>query len=780
MNNSTLDKNETIKNKKLLSDLPNPLYLNLGCGTDIRENFVNIDINIFHPNVLNIDVRKLPFQDNTVDLILASDIIEHFSHREIDNIFIEWARTLKPKGLLIIRCPSLKLQTKAYLNNIWNADIASYMIFGSQKTEMDYNHIAFDDNSIKQHLKKAGLQVIELKEVDLPQTQGFINLNMIVKAIKTTDNESVKLEKNETELPKNIYHVSNVQISINDNIKTIPKKINIIYEGNLFGNNSLSKINREICLEFIKNKNINTIILSDIPKIDYNNYEFKLLKENNIRFKNNLYNEDDNTPCIWINYQNKYHNVEGIKWIANYCYNNSFNPDIEKEKTLNKADEIWINSNFTKNNLLKIGIEEEKIKYIPIGINHIKFNPNGNSYNLNNSKKLKFLFIGEPTINSGLDILLQSYIKTFNKQDNVCLVIKSIEAQDNKTEQIINKILELKENKNSPDIIYFDSNEIIEENLYRTCNVLICPKKNNYSPYTIDAMACGLPLITIDNIDDIIMDKNILKYGIISTNILSDNDINKLSNILNSIYDNSEILFSKGIINSAYIRQNLTLDKAKEQFFYLINNLLENNTTENTQNTENKQINIENTDDICIQLGQAEILYNSKDIKQAKILYDNVLKNNLIIKLKIHCINRLAQIAIRENDFKLVKKYIDDIDNLQQNNLDVLWIKMMLMKIEKKYEKALNYISILIKNIEDKNYISTISINYIDCLIQKANIYFLMQKYTKALETYTFILSINNNIAIAYYGIGLCYQKANLTKKAKDMFNIAEKYGFKI
>ena len=93
---------------QLPDPLPSPLKLNLGCGLDIRKDFINIDLFSENPDVVRMDVRNLELSYNSVDLILASDILEHFSHRETDAVLAEWARVLKPGASIIIRCPSLR------------------------------------------------------------------------------------------------------------------------------------------------------------------------------------------------------------------------------------------------------------------------------------------------------------------------------------------------------------------------------------------------------------------------------------------------------------------------------------------------------------------------------------------------------------------------------------------------------------------------------------------------------------------------------------------------
>jgi glycosyltransferase involved in cell wall biosynthesis/predicted SAM-dependent methyltransferase len=173
--------------------LPSPLLLNLGCGLDIRKGFINIDLYSDNPEVVYMDVSKLDLPDNSVDFILANDILEHFSHRKTDSVLAEWARVLKPDAEIIIRCPSLKLQMKAYAAGAWNADIASYMIFSGQTNQGDFHCNAFDEHSMRRHLENAGLQIIQFEEIDTPQTSGYINLNMTVHAKKTINSFSNRI-----------------------------------------------------------------------------------------------------------------------------------------------------------------------------------------------------------------------------------------------------------------------------------------------------------------------------------------------------------------------------------------------------------------------------------------------------------------------------------------------------------------------------------------------------------------------------------------------------------
>ena len=97
---------ESIKKALLLNQgkqMP-PQKLNVGCGKDIKEGWINLDasdlpgVDIVH----NIEQIPLPFDNDTFDTILCWDIFEHVDYIPV---LREIHRILKKGGDLIIRVP---------------------------------------------------------------------------------------------------------------------------------------------------------------------------------------------------------------------------------------------------------------------------------------------------------------------------------------------------------------------------------------------------------------------------------------------------------------------------------------------------------------------------------------------------------------------------------------------------------------------------------------------------------------------------------------------------
>ena len=78
--------------------------LNLGCGSDIIKDWINLDIadidgvDIIH----DIEQLPLPFDDNYFDFILCKDVLEH---TEYIPILKDIHRILKPNGIVKIQIP---------------------------------------------------------------------------------------------------------------------------------------------------------------------------------------------------------------------------------------------------------------------------------------------------------------------------------------------------------------------------------------------------------------------------------------------------------------------------------------------------------------------------------------------------------------------------------------------------------------------------------------------------------------------------------------------------
>ncbi len=83
------------------------LKLNLGCGIFYKPGYVNIDK--FEPLIADqiVDICQLPYEENSIDEIEASHILEHFDCLQMPYVLSEWFRILKPGGIIFFETPHL-------------------------------------------------------------------------------------------------------------------------------------------------------------------------------------------------------------------------------------------------------------------------------------------------------------------------------------------------------------------------------------------------------------------------------------------------------------------------------------------------------------------------------------------------------------------------------------------------------------------------------------------------------------------------------------------------
>ena len=86
--------------------------LNVGCGTDIREGWVNIDVADYGGN-MRVDLNKFPwpFPDHHFDEVYASHVLEHLQN--FNSVVTEIWRVSKPGAEFVVRVPFF-LSTKYY------------------------------------------------------------------------------------------------------------------------------------------------------------------------------------------------------------------------------------------------------------------------------------------------------------------------------------------------------------------------------------------------------------------------------------------------------------------------------------------------------------------------------------------------------------------------------------------------------------------------------------------------------------------------------------------
>lgn len=114
------------------------MKINIGCGDDWKEGYINID-GIYHENnqITTIIDKNIDFfsllriKEPIVAEILAKDFIEHHFHWEAVILMEKFYEILKPGGMLIMRLPDIFEICKRVVANGQKFNPA-YHLFGGQ------------------------------------------------------------------------------------------------------------------------------------------------------------------------------------------------------------------------------------------------------------------------------------------------------------------------------------------------------------------------------------------------------------------------------------------------------------------------------------------------------------------------------------------------------------------------------------------------------------------------------------------------------------------------
>ena len=136
--------------------------LNLCCGPDLREGYLNVDKPDF-----DLSEGVIPYPDNSFSEVVFQHALEHFRFQTGILILNEIRRILKPNGVLEIRVPDLKQACKDYLagkNEFENCAPAIQRIYGQNFSEELVHKWGYSYEVLLECLKATGFSVFKTIE----------------------------------------------------------------------------------------------------------------------------------------------------------------------------------------------------------------------------------------------------------------------------------------------------------------------------------------------------------------------------------------------------------------------------------------------------------------------------------------------------------------------------------------------------------------------------------------------------------------------------------------
>lgn len=141
--------------------------LNIGCGFDIREGFINVDLQDFHkPDIVASVLDLSVFPDCWAEQIVASDLLEHIGRKFTLAALSEWNRVLRVGGKLWLRTSYLPgLLQRMRHDTFGSLQSHKQLIndaYSTQSYEGDYHLTSFTEKLMRFYIWAAGFKMDEL------------------------------------------------------------------------------------------------------------------------------------------------------------------------------------------------------------------------------------------------------------------------------------------------------------------------------------------------------------------------------------------------------------------------------------------------------------------------------------------------------------------------------------------------------------------------------------------------------------------------------------------
>ena len=154
-----------------------------------------------------------------------------------------------------------------------------------------------------------------------------------------------------------------------------------------------------------------------------------------------------------------------------------------KEQEVQLADHIFVASSVTKQSLIEIGINTQKISVIPYGAPVSTFHPR-----TKHDQMFRAIFVGRVSPRKGVHYLLQAWQELMLSDAELVLVGSNLFPSGwlEKYQDIIHHV---------PSVPHLQLNQY-----YSSANVLVFPSLvEGFGLVILEAMACGIPVITTPN-----------------------------------------------------------------------------------------------------------------------------------------------------------------------------------------------------------------------------------------------------------------------------------------
>jgi hypothetical protein len=142
------------------------------------EEWTFVDLYVYEPHIKNWDAKTLDeVPDGSVSQIYSSHLLEHFSHREIEDILHVWKDKLEDGGKIILNVPDLAWAAHQVITYENGQPLDGYfhefggehgllsVVYGSHSHEGEHHEGGFVKTYLEELLSKVGFKDVSVEKI---------------------------------------------------------------------------------------------------------------------------------------------------------------------------------------------------------------------------------------------------------------------------------------------------------------------------------------------------------------------------------------------------------------------------------------------------------------------------------------------------------------------------------------------------------------------------------------------------------------------------------------